>query len=374
MTISSWKQLYRLTPFILIGGPLGLSRQTAGFSRALNEFPPYSSSSSFQRLTTTIFAAISSSSQYNHLDHGNNGDDDDDAEASASAIIPSDTSSSSSFKLKSLLESAVQRISGDKDYQAGDYVKKGLNDLTGKDYSSSTATFEIGKITSEIVSHVVGGVLTSGNDDQYRFGDLTTQAIRRAGVSLHTWKGRTLDPMHLYHQYMDQFTPDQKKILIVSFLRFLAIALVTWGFYGNLSTALYFSGGWLKTCLTVDPIDLMLKQHQTLIGVSKAFWKANSPLIIRNFIKFRLFLTPLMLVVQGAATALSVLPIEKFVTFLEQKCIPQGIQSRLPIWTHGIALILLFGIGLGILAIVSSIGIATGTTLAYLFKWRSKIS
>ncbi|KAL3929062.1 MAG: hypothetical protein SGBAC_012376 [Bacillariaceae sp.] len=320
---------------------------------------------------------MSSSSQFNDLDHDTNGDNDTDAdadaEASASAIVSSDkSSSSSSFKLQSLVESAVQRISGDKDYQLGDYVKKGLNDLTGKDYSSSNATFEIGKITSEIVSNTIGDVISSGsNDDQYSFGDITTRAIRRAGVSLHTWKGRTLDPTHLYRQYMGQFTPDQKKILIVSFLRFLAIALVTWGFYGNLSTALYFSGGWLKTCLAVDPIDLMLKQHQSLIGVSQAFWKANSPLIIRNFIKFRLFLTPLMLVVQGAATALSVLPIEKFVTFLEQKCIPKGIQSRFPIWTHGIALVLLFGIGLGILAIVSSIGIATGTTLAYLFKWQS---
>jgi hypothetical protein len=265
------------------------------------------------------------------------------------------------------VESAVQCITGDKYYLFGDYTKKRLSDLTGNDYSLANATYEIGEITSDIVSHTGGVIL--GND-QYRFGDLTTRAIRGAEVSLHSWKGRTLDPMHLYHQYMDQFTPDQRNILIVSFLRLLAITLVTWGFYGNLATSLYFSGGWLNTCITAQPTDLMLKQHHTLIGVSKSFWNANSPLIIRNFIKFRLVLAPLMLMLQGAATVFSVLPIEKFVTLMEQKWIPKGIQTRFPVWTHGIALVLLFGIGIAIFAMVSSMGIATGTTLAYLFKWQ----
>ncbi|CAJ1953997.1 unnamed protein product [Cylindrotheca closterium] len=335
---------------------LCFSQQTVSFSIQLN----HRASAVSVRRITKVFTSLHA--RHKQLDHGHR----DDEETSPSSILSGNPRSSSS-KLKSLVESAVQSIIGDQDYLFGDYTKKRLSDLTGKDYNSSNATYEIGEITSDIVSHTGGVIL--GND-QYRFGDLTSRAIRGAEVSLHTWKGRTLDPVHLYNQYMDQFTPDQRNILIVAFIRLLAIALVTWGFYGNLATSLYFCGGWLQTCVTAPPTDLMLKQHHTLIGLSKAFWKANSPLIIRNFIKVRLVFAPLMLILQGAATVFSVLPMEKFVTFMERKWIPKGIQSRFPVWTHGIALVLLFAIGIVILSLVSSIGVATGTTLAYLFKWQ----
>ena len=71
-----------------------------------------------------------------------------------------------SSTMKNLFEGSVRTVTGDESYEFGDWTKKAVSDMTGKDASE----YQFGDITKKAVTNFTG-------KDDYEFGDVTKKLV-----------------------------------------------------------------------------------------------------------------------------------------------------------------------------------------------------
>jgi hypothetical protein len=272
----------------------------------------------------------------------------------------------SSPQIVNIFENTVRSVSGNTDYKFGDLSKKAMSELTGKDLEKES--YQFGDITKNVVTRT--GKVVSGKDD-YQFGDISKSLLKDVDSTLRDWTGRQLNnlPLTLYQEFMTKFTPPQRQILIVSTIRFLAIALLTWGFWSNLCTSFAVTVSWLRANWVLAAPTVPSNPKGFIGTYCKMVWANNSSLFFRSYTSLRILMDPLFLVIQGAGTIFTVLGYERHVGRIENDWISKWILNEYPLLGRALALVLSFAWNVGVSFLITSAGIGFGSTVGY-YKWR----
>jgi hypothetical protein len=265
------------------------------------------------------------------------------------------------------LETAIQSVAGP-NYKFGDYSKKALSELTGKDLTSDT--YEFGDITKNLVNQAGKTIL---GKDTYVFGDLTRGVISDVERSLEQWRGPSLNelPIQLVRELVQTMDRPQRQATYVAMIRLLAIALLTWSFMANLCTAMAVTCAWTRasfqTVATVagggggGGVWNPLRMYTTNVLFRQVF--------VHSYTVLRIFLDPLFLIIQGGGTVLGIWKYQRFLTMIEQDWIPRSQQDKYPILYRVAALGIAFLGNIGLSMVVTGVGILLGTAMGQL-KWR----
>jgi hypothetical protein len=249
----------------------------------------------------------------------------------------------------SFLEGAVQSITGDKSYKFGDYTKKTVSDLTGKDVNKEG--YEFGDISKNFVAKA--GKAVTGKDD-YEFGDITRGALTEMENSLQDWQGQAFNdlPSQALQQLFRNVDKSQRRALILAAIRLLAIALLSWGFVANLCTSAIITSSWISASLATatrgcwNPFRVSALQRQ---------------LFLTTYSFSRIVLDPFCLLVQGAGTLGIFVRYQKFVATIEQNWIGQKQRVRHPLLYRVASLGLAFLSNLGVAIVITGCGVFLGT-------------
>lgn len=258
----------------------------------------------------------------------------------------------------SFFERAVQSLTGDEDYQFGDISRKTLSDLTNKDLS--TEAYEFGDISRNFIKQT--GKAVTGKED-YEFGDITKGFLKDTDATLQSWRGQALNdlPVNLLDQTLKKLTPNERKVLLVALIRWLAIALCAWGLCANLCTSFSVTAAWTKASWV-----------ESTRGVWNPFAMGaiHQQVFLRTYAFTRIVMDPFFLLVQGAGTLFLVFPYQRFVRSIEEKQVPEFVREKYPLLARVSALGLSFMWNLGITVALSALGLGFGTLLGQLrLRW-----
>jgi hypothetical protein len=263
------------------------------------------------------------------------GDNDNEQSSTTTNNKKQDTAS---FSI-SFIEGAVKSLTGDDSYQFGDYSKKALTDTT-------SALSQAGKVVT-------------GND-KYVFGDITKGYLNDMESALDEWKDKEFNDLakEAFQQVFGNMNRTERQALLLSTIRILAIALLSWGCVANLCTSLTVTLSWTKASLDAavrgcwNPFRSNALQRQV-------FWTTYS--------YARLLLDPFYLVVQGAATLFLLGRYQRFVSNIEQKWITKALRNKYPLLYRVAALFLAFVCNLAVAGLVTLCGVGFGTILG---QWK----
>ena len=261
------------------------------------------------------------------------------------------------------IEGAVKKISGDEDYKFGDYSKKALSELTGKDLDNEE--YQFGDITKNLVNQA--GKTITGRDD-YVFGDITRGVLNDLEQSLEEWKGPALNelPFELAREILSKLSPSQRRATYVAIVRLLAIALLTWGFFANLCTSVAVTCAWTHSCISPVTTGCWSPFHVSLVH-RQAF--------LNSYALVRLALDPLFLLVQGAGTLFGIRRYQRFITKIESQWIPKSLRDKYPLLYRVAALGIGFFCNMGISLAISAIGMSLGTAAGQLkLAWFPRVA
>jgi hypothetical protein len=242
----------------------------------------------------------------------------------------------------SFIEGAVKSLTGDDSYQFGDYSKKALTDTT-------SALSQAGKVVT-------------GNE-AYVFGDITKGYLNDMESALDEWKDKEFNDLakEAFQQVFGKMSRSERQALLLSTIRILAIALLSWGCVANLCTSLTVTLSWTKASLAAadrgcwNPLRSNALQRQV-------FWTTYS--------YARLLLDPFFLVVQGAGTLFLFDRYQRFVWNIQQKWITQAQRDKYPLLYRVAALFLAFVSNLAVAGLITLCGVGVGTIVG---QWKLRV-
>ncbi len=152
--------------------------------------------------------------------------------------------------------------------------------------------------------------------------------------------------------------------LLLSTIRLLAIALLSWWVVANICTALTVTASWTKASLSAPSAvrGSWNPFSSNALHQRQVFWTTYS--------YARLLLDPFYLVVQGAATLFLFGHYQRFVSNIEQKWITQAQRDKYPLLYRVAALFLAFVSNLAVAGIVTLCGVGFGTIVG---QWKLQV-
>jgi hypothetical protein len=243
----------------------------------------------------------------------------------------------------SFIEGAVKSLTGDDSYQFGDYSKKALTETT-------TVLSQAGKVVT--------------GDDAYVFGDITKGYLNDVESALDEWKDKEFNDLakEAFQQVFGKMSRSERQALLLSTIRLLAIALLSWGFVANICTALTVTACWTKASLT------------SATAVVRGSWNPLSSNALPQRQVFwttykyaRLLLDPFFLVIEGAATLFLLGRYQQFIATIEQHWITKAQRDKYPLLYRVTALFLAFVCNLGVAGLVTLCGVGLGTIVG---QWK----
>jgi len=266
--------------------------------------------------------------------------------------------------LQFLFESLVQQATGDESYHFGDLSKKTLSSLTGKNVTREG--YQFGDISKHVATQA-GQRLT--HNEGYQFGDLTEAGLKQLEQSLADWKFKNLSdlPNSIFQRTFEGMSPEQRREVIIAFVRLAAIGVLAWGVMANLCAIGVLSIAWMKTILqfggqlapttsAVGAIPISLPLLPVGPKVNSVVWNA----VLTKYTSLRLFMDPFLLVVKAVGTIYLFLPYIQFIDKTEKR-IPLEWRKRAPLITRAAALALAFAVNnlvlSGILGGIACVGL-----------------
>jgi len=213
---------------------------------------------------------------------------------------------------------------------------------------------EFGDITKNVLSQT--GKVVTGKED-YVFGDITRGVLNDMENSLKEWRGQAFNelPVKTIQQILDRLDKQDRYVLFVSSIRLLAVALLTWGLFANICTALTISACWAKASLT-----------SAVRGCWNPFRSSahmQRQVFLSTYTYARIVLDPLFLVLQGAGTVLTVHRYQRFVANIESRWITDSQRTTYPLLHRVAALFLAFLTNTAITVGLTALGVGFGTML-----------
>lgn len=123
---------------------------------------------------------------------------------------------------RSAFESTVRSVTGDDDYQFGDWTRGTISELSGKEASE----YQFGDITKKAVAEFTGK--DAGN---YEFGDLTRAALSKTDAALADARDSYFSelPTVLWRQLFGGMTEPQRREAAIALCQLGAVALLCLG-------------------------------------------------------------------------------------------------------------------------------------------------
>jgi ABC-type transport system involved in cytochrome bd biosynthesis fused ATPase/permease subunit len=183
--------------------------------------------------------------------------------------------------------------------------------------------------------------LDEWNDEEFEFIDLAKEA---------------------FQQVFGKMSRSERQALLLSTIRILAIALLSWGCVANLCTSLTVTLSWTKANLAAAVLGCWNPLRSNALQ-REVFWTTYS--------YARLLLDPFYLFVQGAATLFLFGRYQRFVSNIEQKWITQAQRDKYyPLLYRVAALFLGFVSNLAVAGLVTLCGVGFGTIVD---QWKLRI-
>lgn len=193
-----------------------------------------------------------------------------------------------------MLENFVQTITGNPNYQFGDYSKRALSDMTGKNFTDSdlNETYQLGDVTKNILN-TAGRTMTGKKD--YQFGDITKGIL---DASVEEWTSEAS-----LESLLENLSISQRRSLILLMIRWLATGLLSWAFWTNICTSVLVTLAWFRAYYTVGIIS------------SKLFVDT----FLQSYSLLRLISDPFVLIFTGSSALFSVFHYRRFLDYLDER-------------------------------------------------------
>ena len=146
-----------------------------------------------------------------------------------------------SSTMKNLFEGSVRTVTGDESYEFGDWTKKAVSDLTGKDASE----YQFGDITKKAVADFTGKEVGT-----YKFGDLTTAALTKTEDALADARDAYFNdlPTALWNQAFGELTSAQRRDVVIAICQLAAAALMSLTLVNAILHSLQTFAAWVHVC------------------------------------------------------------------------------------------------------------------------------
>ena len=146
-----------------------------------------------------------------------------------------------SSTMKNLFEGSVRTVTGDESYEFGDWTKKAVSDMTGKDASE----YQFGDITKKAVADFTGKEVGT-----YKFGDLTTAALTKTEDALADARDAYFNdlPTALWNQAFGELTSAQRRDVVIAICQLAAAALMSLTLVNAILHSLQTFAAWVHVC------------------------------------------------------------------------------------------------------------------------------
>ena len=161
--------------------------------------------------------------------------------ARARAVVAAEPSWPSIPNVTAAIENTVRGVTGDDDYQFGDFTKGKVKELTGKDPSQ----YKFGDITKKAVSDFTGK-----DPSSYEFGDLTRAALGKADAAIGDARDQYFNelPTALWRQVFGGLTVQQRTDVIIAICQVGAVAMLSLALVNSLLLSLQSVVAWAIVC------------------------------------------------------------------------------------------------------------------------------
>ena len=157
---------------------------------------------------------------------------------------------------------------------------------------------------------------------------------------------------HIWRYLIGDWSRVRRNKVLLSLVRAVCIAVLTWGLIESLLTSFAVSGVWTWTALTQQ---LPHTWRPTI---------QHREILFQSYTAFRLRLDPVFFALKALGTLVLVPYYENLVCTVERVSFSQNYRQRYPLISRLQGLLLSFGIGFAAVRILTISGYAAGTSLA----------
>ena len=255
-------------------------------------------------------------------------------------------------------EGVVRNLTGDEDYEFGQYTKKAISDLTDKATTTGRAMtgddqYEFGDLTKQVVSDLGKGATVAGRAvlgrEDYQFGDISRSVISSADRTLSETRDayfRDL-PSAIWRQLFDGLNKPQEDDLKVALVQYAALALLS------------YSLAWNVNCGGTIVLAWAITSRRT--GLSPLYDGAQWATFLNVYNTIRLGLEPILLPVRVLGAAWLSLQSRRALLGLQRRL---PLRERHPILNRALALVVMWLLGNVLaVAVASLLGIWSSSVL-----------
>ena len=236
-------------------------------------------------------------------------------------------------------EGVVRNLTGDDDYEFGQFTKKAIADLTDKATTAGRELtgddqYEFGDITKQVVSDLGKGATVAGRAvlgrEDYEFGDISRSMLSSADRTLSETRDayfREL-PSAVWRQLFAGLNSSEENDLKLAIVQYLALALLS------------YSLAWNLNCGATIVLAWALTSRRT--GVSPLYDGEQWAAFLNVYNTIRLGLEPILLPVRvlGAAwlslqSRRALLCLQRVLPFREQYPILNRVLALVAMWLLG---------------------------------------